>query len=162
MAQLAAKVRAEKEELLDTLKPFAEAASVDGPEASVDRLLYPNCREAGEALDRAKQVYEKHRPKTEKRTVPGAFHPSEYIREEIKERGWTSSDLAAALGYEPNIVTDLLAGRHSVSTDVAQKLGEAFGTGAQVWLNLQAAYELANKHRLKPDNNNPETQERTD
>ena len=79
----------------------------------------------------------------EKRLIPEAFHPGEYIREEAEERGWSPSDLADILGYERNVVSDLLTGRRSVSPEMAKALGDAFGTGAQIWLNLQAAYRLA-------------------
>ena len=79
----------------------------------------------------------------EKRLVPEAFHPGEYIREEAEERGWSPSDLADILGYERNVISDILNGRRSVSPEMAKALGDAFGTGAQVWLNLQAAYRLA-------------------
>jgi HTH-type transcriptional regulator/antitoxin HigA len=79
----------------------------------------------------------------EKRLLPEAFHPGEYIREEAEERGWSPSDLADILGYERNVISDILTGRRSVSPEMAKSLGDAFGTGAQVWLNLQAAYRLA-------------------
>ena len=79
----------------------------------------------------------------EKRLLPEAFHPGEYIREEAEERGWSPSDLADILGYERNVISDLLTGRRSVSPEMAKALGDAFGTGAQVWLNLQTAYRLA-------------------
>ena len=79
----------------------------------------------------------------ENRLIPEAFHPGEYIREEAEARGWSPSDLADILGYERNVISDLLTGRRSVSPQMAKALGDAFGTGAQVWLNLQAAYRLA-------------------
>jgi len=79
----------------------------------------------------------------EKKLLPEAFHPGEYIREEAEERGWSPSDLADILGYERNVISDILTGRRSVSPEMAKALGDAFGTGAQVWLNLQAAYRLA-------------------
>ena len=79
----------------------------------------------------------------EKKLLPEAFHPGEYIREEAEERGWSPSDLADILGYERNVISDVFAGRRSISPEMAKALGDAFGTGAQVWLNLQAAYRLA-------------------
>ncbi len=79
----------------------------------------------------------------EKRIVPEAFHPGEYVREEADERGWSSSDLAEILGYKRNEISDVLNGRRSISPEMAKALGDAFGTGPQVWLNLQAAYRLA-------------------
>ncbi|UCB52903.1 MAG: HigA family addiction module antidote protein [Candidatus Zixiibacteriota bacterium] len=83
----------------------------------------------------------------EKRLLPEAFHPGEYIREEAEARGWSPSDLADILGYERNVISDILTGRRSVSPEMAKALGDAFGTGAQVWLNLQAAYKLATSSR---------------
>ena len=83
----------------------------------------------------------------EKRLLPEAFHPGEYIREEAEARGWSPSDLADILGYERNVISDILTGRRSVSPEMAKALGDAFGTGAQVWLNLQAAYRLATSTR---------------
>jgi len=79
----------------------------------------------------------------EQRHIPEAFHPGEYVREEAEARGWSPSDLADILGYERNVISDVLTGRRSVSPEMANALGDAFGTGAQVWLNLQAAYRLA-------------------
>ena len=79
----------------------------------------------------------------EKRIVPEAFHPAEYILEEADERGWTKSDLAEILGFTRADLSNLLSGRVSISPKIAKALGDAFGTGAQVWLNLQSAYQLA-------------------
>ncbi len=79
----------------------------------------------------------------EKRIIPEAFHPGEYIREEAEERGWSPSDLADILGFKRNEISDLLTGRRSISPKIAEALGDAFGTGAQIWLNLQGAYHLA-------------------
>lgn len=79
----------------------------------------------------------------ETRNIPEAFHPGEYIREESDERGWTPGDLATILGVDRTIVSDLFAGRRSVSAEMAKALGDAFETGAQYWLNLQSAYRLA-------------------
>ncbi len=35
-----------------------------------------------------------------------------------------------------------LAGRRNISADTALRLGRWFGTGPDLWLNLQKAYEL--------------------
>jgi len=81
----------------------------------------------------------------DKRVIPEAFHPGEYIRDELEERGWAQADLAVILGYPPSIVSDVITGRRSISPEIAAALGEAFDTSAQVWLNVQAAYQLAQK-----------------
>jgi HTH-type transcriptional regulator/antitoxin HigA len=78
-----------------------------------------------------------------KKVIPEAFPPAEYIREEATERGWGPSDLADILGFTRTETSNILNGRTSISPKIAKALGEAFGTGAQVWLNLQSAYQLA-------------------
>lgn len=85
------------------------------------------------------------------REIPEAFPPSEYIREEATERGWTPSDLADILGLSRAEISNILNGRTAISTKIAKVLDEAFGTGAQVWLNLQAAYDLAMSKAMKDD-----------
>ncbi len=80
-----------------------------------------------------------------------AFHPGEYLRDEIEARGWTPSDLADILGIRRNIVSDLLVGRRSVSPAMAKDIAEALGTSAQFWLNLQSAFSLAQEADRKTE-----------
>src|SRR5438876_9226998 len=70
-----------------------------------------------------------------------AFPPADFIKEELEERGWSQADLAAIMGRAPNVISEVLSGKRSITNKTAEELGEAFGTGAQYWLNLQAAYE---------------------
>jgi HTH-type transcriptional regulator/antitoxin HigA len=72
-----------------------------------------------------------------------SFTPGDYIREEIEARGWTQLDLAEILGRPPQAVSEIVTGKRSVTPEMAQLLGEAFGTSAQVWLNLEGAYQLS-------------------
>lgn len=72
-----------------------------------------------------------------------AFHPGEYIRDELEARGWSQAAFALILGWRPNVVQDVLKGTRSISLDMAKALGAAFGTDPQLWLNLQSAYQLA-------------------
>lgn len=85
-----------------------------------------------------------------KETIPvEAFPPGEFIRDELDARGWEQRDLAEIMGRPERLVSELIAGKRSLTAETAQQLGEAFGTSAQVWLNLESAYQL---HRLgKPD-----------
>ncbi|HUS06895.1 MAG TPA: HigA family addiction module antitoxin [Bryobacteraceae bacterium] len=76
-------------------------------------------------------------------TNPEAFAPGEYIREEIEVRGWTQLDLAEILGRPPQAVSEIITGKRSITTDTAMALGDAFGTSAQVWLNLESSYQLS-------------------
>ena len=42
----------------------------------------------------------------------------------------------------PNRLYQVLAGKRSVTTDTALRLGQYFGMAADFWMNLQTAYEL--------------------
>ena len=76
-------------------------------------------------------------------TNPEAFAPGEYIREEIDARGWTQLDLAEILGRPPQAVSEIITGKRSITPDMARALGDAFGTSAQLWLNLESSYQLS-------------------
>jgi addiction module HigA family antidote len=39
-------------------------------------------------------------------------------------------------------VLEIINGRRSISGDTALRLGRYFGTTAQLWMNLQASYDL--------------------
>jgi HTH-type transcriptional regulator/antitoxin HigA len=74
------------------------------------------------------------------------FPPGEFIREELEARGWTQTDLAEILGRPFQLVNDIIAGKRAVTPETAKGLGDAFGTGAELWLNMESAYQL---HRVK-------------
>lgn len=77
------------------------------------------------------------------RINPEAFIPGEYIREELVERGWTQMDLAEILGRPPQVVNEIVAGKRSITPETARGLADAFGTSAQLWMNLEASYQLS-------------------
>jgi HTH-type transcriptional regulator / antitoxin HigA len=81
-----------------------------------------------------------------KQSIPvEVFPPGEFIRDELEARGWEQRDLAEIMGRPERVVSEIIAGKRAITAETAQQLGEAFGTSAQVWLNLEAAYQL---HRL--------------
>jgi len=49
--------------------------------------------------------------------------------------------LADTLGLEAR-VTQIIAGKRGISGDTALRLGRCFGTGPDIWMNLQKNYEL--------------------
>jgi len=79
------------------------------------------------------------------------FPPGEYIREELEERGWTQIDLAEILGRPLQLVNEIILDKRSITPETAKGLAEAFGTSAQLWLNLQAAWELYRSRNIAPD-----------
>jgi len=70
------------------------------------------------------------------------IHPGEILSDEIAELNITAAELARAIKVPPNRITQIVAGKRSISADTALRLGKWFGTGPRLWLNLQQAYEL--------------------
>jgi len=71
------------------------------------------------------------------------FLPGDLIKEELGVRGWTQDDLAEILGRTTSSVNEIITGKRGVTVDSARGLGEAFGTSAQLWLNMESAYRLS-------------------
>lgn len=71
------------------------------------------------------------------------FPPGEFIREELEARGWTQTDLAEILGRPLRTVNEVITGKRSITPETARGLGDAFGTGAQLWMNLESSYQLS-------------------
>lgn len=71
------------------------------------------------------------------------FPPGDFIREEMEERKWTQSDLAAIMGRPVETVNRIVRGKLAITPDTARRLASAFGTSAEVWLNLEAVYQLS-------------------
>lgn len=78
-----------------------------------------------------------------KRSPAEVFPPGEFLRDELKARGWTQTDLAEILGRPRRLVNEIVVGKRGISPKTAIGLGAAFGTSAQYWLNLQNSYRLS-------------------
>jgi HTH-type transcriptional regulator/antitoxin HigA len=52
-------------------------------------------------------------------------------------------DLAEILGRPPQVVNEIVAGKRSITPETARGLGDAFGTSAQLWMNLESSYQLS-------------------
>lgn len=70
------------------------------------------------------------------------FPPGDFIREEMEERGWTQQDLAEILGKPLPTVNQILKGKKAIVVETAKRLGAAFGTSAQFWMNLETSFRL--------------------
>ncbi|MFZ5930718.1 MAG: HigA family addiction module antitoxin [Pseudomonadota bacterium] len=71
-----------------------------------------------------------------------AIHPGEVLADELAELGVSASQLARAIDVPVNRVTQILQGRRAITADTALRLGRWFGTGPEIWLDLQSDYEL--------------------
>ena len=70
-------------------------------------------------------------------------HPGSVLADELRARGLTANALALALRVPANRISDIVRGQRSVTAETALRLGRYLGTGAQLWVNLQAQYDLA-------------------
>lgn len=70
------------------------------------------------------------------------IHPGEILADELAELDMSAAELARALHVPTNRITQILAGKRAITADTALRLGQWFGTGAELWLNLQKSYEL--------------------
>jgi addiction module HigA family antidote len=70
------------------------------------------------------------------------IHPGEILGDELRELGISAAELARLIHVPPNRVSQIIAGKRDITADTALRLGRWFGTGPQLWLNLQQAYDL--------------------
>ena len=75
-------------------------------------------------------------------TPARAVPPGEILAEELEARGWTQKDLAAIMGRPSQVINEIISGTKSVTPQTAVELAAAFGTSADLWLNLEANYQL--------------------
>jgi HTH-type transcriptional regulator/antitoxin HigA len=74
--------------------------------------------------------------------IPAAvFHPGEFLRDELDERGWAIAEFAEIIGRPVQAVPEIINGRPSITPETAAEVGHALGTSAALWLNLQTAYQ---------------------
>lgn len=75
-------------------------------------------------------------------TMP-PVHPGEILRDEfLAPLEITPYRLAKAIGVPKNRVTGIVHGHRAITGDTALRLARYFGTSAEFWINLQAAYDL--------------------
>jgi len=70
-------------------------------------------------------------------------HPGEIVQEYMEGLGLTVSALAAHLKITRANLSRIIHGKTGVSADMALRLSSAFGTSPEVWVRLQANFDLA-------------------
>jgi addiction module HigA family antidote len=79
--------------------------------------------------------------KREERLPP--IHPGEVLQDLLNEAGLRVNALALALRVPANRIGGIIKGQRGITGDTALRLARYFGTSAQMWINLQAKYDLA-------------------
>ncbi len=71
------------------------------------------------------------------------LHPGEILSEiYMKDRRLNQSALAEALGCQPRKINEIVNGKRGISAEFAITLAAYFNTSAQMWVRLQADYDL--------------------
>ena len=79
-------------------------------------------------------------------------HPGEVLAEDfMKPLGLTQYRVAKDIGVAALRISQIVRGQRSVTADTALRLARYFGTSPDVWLRLQASYDLevAQRHTGK-------------
>ena len=79
------------------------------------------------------------------------IHPGELLRDELQERSVSLSELARSIRVPMNRISSIVSGKRSITADTALRLACYFGTSAQMWMNLQTAYDLEVAERQTGD-----------
>ena len=74
-------------------------------------------------------------------------HPGEIIQEYMEGLGLTVSALAVHLKITRANLSRMIHGKTGVSAEMALRLSEAFGNSPEVWIRMQANYDLAKARR---------------
>ena len=79
------------------------------------------------------------------------IHPGEILADELAELDKNPTALARELHIPANRITQLVAGKRSMTADTALRLEKWLGVSASFWMNLQKRYELDVARNQKND-----------
>lgn len=79
-------------------------------------------------------------------------HPGLSVKHDcIEPLGLTVTRAAKVLGVTRQTLNDLIHCRRGISPEMAIRLDMAFGGGADTWIRMQAAYDLAQARKKAGD-----------
>ena len=71
-------------------------------------------------------------------------HPGRIVRQDcVEPLGLSITEAAKALGVTRQALNNLVNGKAGISPEMAVRLSKAFGGNPEMWLRLQANYDLA-------------------
>ena len=78
-----------------------------------------------------------------KRKLLAPIHPGEILLEEfMNPKGVSINRLARELCVPPGRISAIVNGKRAITADTALRIGTYFGVSAEIWVGLQADYEL--------------------
>ena len=72
-----------------------------------------------------------------------AVHPGQVLKDELDELGITPTEFSRQIDVPPNRVSQIIAGKRSITADTDLRLCRYFGLSDGWWLRGQAAYDTA-------------------
>jgi addiction module HigA family antidote len=71
------------------------------------------------------------------------IHPGEVLLEDfMKPLGLSQYRVAKDIGVSPIRISQIVHGKRAITADTAMRLARYFGTSAEVWVRMQARYDL--------------------
>lgn len=71
------------------------------------------------------------------------IHPGEVLLEDfMKPLELSQYRVAKDIGVSPIRISQIVHGKRAITADTAMRLGRYFGTSAEVWVRMQARYDL--------------------
>ncbi len=71
------------------------------------------------------------------------IHPGHLVKECLDDLGLSVAEAAKAIGITRQQLHNVIAGRSSVTPEMAIRFEKAFGSTADTWLRMQMNYDLA-------------------
>lgn len=79
-------------------------------------------------------------------------HPGALLRDELDHAGLAVTEASRRLGVSRQMLHRILAGRGSVTAEMALRIGKLLGNGPNLWLRMQQAHDLAEaEERIRGD-----------
>jgi len=69
--------------------------------------------------------------------------PGDFIRRELKHRGWSQRQLAEIIGRPYQMVNEILRAKRGITPETAVAIAAAFNTGPDIWLEREARYQAS-------------------
>jgi len=70
------------------------------------------------------------------------IHPGEVLSTVLQDAGLNAHRVSLELHVPANRISDILRGKRPITADTALRLARFFGTSPEMWINLQAKYDL--------------------
>jgi len=77
-------------------------------------------------------------------------HPGRIVRSAcLQPLGLSVTEGAKVLGVTRQTLTKIVNGKSGISAEMAIRLAKAFGSSAETWVRMQAAYDLAQARQVE-------------